>query len=133
MKLKNTFLSALSVISIFTLSTINVDAETSVKGAQDLESKYEVEYVCKYVNSNYCGNNSLTNGLESNQTTLFYMYSNGEGHFFLDPLADTENVIFVGHNDFPKATKNLHHGMKFIATFTDASLWEIEDLQKVAI
>lgn len=128
MKLKYTFISALSALAIFTVSATNVEAITSV---QDAESAYVVESDCKYDNPNYCGNNALTNGLESNQITLFYMYSNKEGHFFLDPLAESENVIFVGHNDFPKATKKLHHGMRFVGTFTDTSLWELEGLQVV--
>lgn len=130
MKLKSTIVSALSALAIFATSTMNVES-VSFKGAQDAEMKYAVESDCKYDNPNYCGNNSLTNGLEANQTTLFYMYSNKEGHFFLDPLADIENIIFVGHNDFPKYTKNLYHGMRFIGTFTDTSLWELEDLQVV--
>lgn len=131
MKLKNTIVSALSALSIFAMSTMNADAVTSIESTQDAELNYAVESDCKYDNPNYCGNNSLTNGLDSNQTTLFYMYTNKEGHFFIDPLADFENIIFVGHNDFPKYTKNLYHGMRFIGTFTDTSLWELEDLQVV--
>lgn len=78
-----------------------------------------------------------SNNLKDNQTELFYMYSNKEGHFFLDPKAEFENVIFVGLNDY-KIDENfkidiatLHHGKKFIGTFADNTLWELIKLDAV--
>ncbi|WP_341323446.1 hypothetical protein NSQ62_08205 [Solibacillus sp. FSL H8-0523] len=102
-----------------------------------LESKYAVNELCEYVSPNYCGNNSLTNGLQPNQTTLFYMYSNDTGHYFLDPLAEYENVIYVGRSDhlaIPDLTvsvENLHHGKRYIGTFADNELWELVGLTEV--
>ena len=128
MTLKNILLSALSALSIFAFSTTS---HAVAKQPNTSESAYEVNDSCEYINPNYCGNNSLTNGLDSNQTTLFYMYSNKEGHFLLDPLAEVENVIFVGYKDFPKTEKKLHHGKRFVGTFEDESLWKLTDLQEV--
>lgn len=133
MKLKNAFVSALSALTIFAFA----GTTQAVTATNSNEAKYEVKGKCEYVNPNYCGNNSLTNGLDSNQTTLFYMYSNKEGHYFLDPLADTENVIYVGRNDyliddnFTIDTKTLHHGKRFVGTFDDNSLWELIEIQEV--
>lgn len=65
----------------------------------------------------------------ANQTTLFYMYSNEEGHYFLDPEAEYENVIFVPLDDYYLSSP--HHGDKFIGTFSDTDLWELEGLEAV--
>ena len=110
------------------LFTANASAET----LEIDESLYEVEIDenCLYENPNYCGNNSLTNGLDSNQTTLFYMYSNEYGHYFLDPLAEYENIIYVGLDDF-YINANVQHGKRYIGTFADSSLWELVDIQEV--
>ena len=102
-----------------------------------VESKYEVNKPCAYVSPNYCGNNALTNGLQSNQTTLFYMYSNETAHYFIDPLAEFENVIYVGRSDhlaMPELAidvEGLHHGQRFIGTFADNELWELVGLTEV--
>lgn len=86
----------------------------------------------KYDNYNYCGNNSLTNGLESNQTTLFYMYSNENGHYFLDPLAEYENVIYIDLDELFIDIDSMHHGKRYIGTFTDNTLWELVDIKEAA-
>ena len=88
---------------------------------------------CLYDNPNYYGNNSLTNGLKPNQTTLFYMYSNENGHYFLDPLADNENVIYVGLDDLFIDIDSMHHGKRFIGTFADSTLWELIDIVEVEV
>lgn len=69
------------------------------------------------------------NQLDDNQAELFYMYSNEDGHYFLDPKADTENVIYVGHDDF--YVPETHHGTKFVGTFADNTLWELTGLEEV--
>jgi len=69
--------------------------------------------------------------LKSNEAYLFYMYSNEEGHFFLDPTADYENVIFVGLDDYFLSTEKKHHGKKFIGTFVDDEKWELESIKEV--
>ena len=73
----------------------------------------------------------LESKLQSNQTELFYMYSNESGYYFLDPKAEYENVIYVGHDDFLITKEQAHHGNKFIGTFEDDSLWELIGLEKM--
>lgn len=116
MKIKNILLSAITALAIFALVTTNADAVT------------------KEINkSNTCKQSIKL----SNQTELFYMYSNETGHYFLDPKAEYENVIYVGLNDylldsnFKIDTPSLHHGKKFIGTFTDDTLWELTGLECV--
>jgi thioredoxin-related protein len=75
--------------------------------------------------------------LKSNEAYLFYMYSNEKGHFFLDPTADCENVVWIVKDDwkidsnFKIDTKSLHHGKKFIGTFVDDEKWELESIKEV--
>lgn len=119
MKLKNILLSAITALAIFTLVTTNADAVT------------------KEINKS---NNACIQSikLQPNQTELFYMYSNDTGHYFLDPKAEYENVIYVGLNDylldnnFKMDTPSLHHGQKFIGTFADDTLWELTGLEVVS-
>ena len=70
MKIKNILLSAITALSIFALVTTSADAVT--KESNTTTNK------CSQVTSN---------GLKSNQTELYYMYSNETGHYFLDPNA----------------------------------------------
>lgn len=111
MKIKNIMFSVVTAFTLFTGVTTN----TLAKDVKESPNK------CTQVQSN---------NLNSNQTELFYMYSNNEGHFFLDPKATTENVIYVGLNDFKVDTASLHHGKKFIGTFADDSLWELLKLEE---
>lgn len=115
--MKNLLLSLLIAL----LFSISVSAET-----------VEIDK-CLYDNPNYCGNNSLTKGLKQNQVTLFYMYSNEEGHYFIDPLADNENVIYVGLDDLYINIDSLHHGKRFIGTFADSTLWELVDIEEMEV
>jgi len=123
----------LSVSTIFGASQAHAITSNNL----DYEAQFIATEICDRPNPDYCGNNSLTNGLESNETTLFYMYSNDEGMYFLDPLAEYENVIFVGHNDYkilPELkidTNTLHHGKKFVGVFADDELWELVGLNEV--
>ncbi|MBG9689476.1 hypothetical protein ABD91_00855 [Lysinibacillus sphaericus] len=110
MKIKNIMLSMVTAFALFTGATTN----TLAKDVNETSNK------CTHVQSNK---------LKSNQTDLFYMYSNDEGHFFLDPESTTENVIFIGLNDIKVDTASLHHGKKFIGTFADDSLWELLKLE----
>ena len=113
--MKNTLLSLL--IALFFSATVNAETVETDK--------------CLYDNPNYCENNSLTKGLKSNQTTLFYMYSNEYGHYFLDPLANNENVIYVGLDDLFIDIDSMHHGKRFIGTFADSTLWELVDIEEM--
>lgn len=120
-----------TVFGINQLSTVTTaQAETS-------ENQFVATESCDRPNPNYCGNNSLTNGLESNETTLFYMYSDENGMYFLDPLAEVENIIFVGHDDhkiLPALeidTDNLYHGQRFVGAFADSDLWELVALIEI--
>ncbi len=121
MKIKNILLSVVTALSLFALSTISADAVT--KGSNTTINKYS---------------QVVSNGLKSNQTELFYMYSNETGHYFLDPNVEFENVIYVGLNDylvdssFKIDTTSLHHGQKFIGTFADDTLWELTGLEVVS-
>lgn len=118
-------------IGILLISTLNTVAETA-----PLEANEEVTE-CKYTQVDYCGDNALTNGLEANQTTLFYMYSNNIGHYFLDPLAEFENVIYVGLEDYKVYeslkidVNNVRSGQRFVGTFVDNTLWELIGLEEV--
>ena len=120
MKIKNILLSTTAAFALFTGITTNTDV--LAKEINDAPDKCTLEQISK---------------LNDHQTELFYMYSNNEGHFFLDPKAETENVIFVGINDykvdknFKINTTNLHHGKKFIGTFADDSLWELEKIEEI--
>ena len=126
MKFKNILLSTVAfgglMLGGFTSLTVDASQTKRVNG-QEVVSCEQVEH--------------QNNKLQSNQTELFYMYSNNEGHFLLDSLADYENVIYVELNDwkidsnFKIDVENLHHGKKFIGTFTDDSLWELEGLTEV--
>lgn len=110
MKIKNIMLSMTTALTLFTGITTNT--------------------IAKEIDETSC-NQIQSNELESNQTEIFYMYSNKEGHFFLDPKAETENVIFIGLNDFKIDASTLHHGKKFIGTFADDSLWELVRIEEV--
>lgn len=110
MKIKNIMFSVVTALTLFTGVTTN----TLAKDAKESPNK------CTQIH---------LNSLNSNQAELFYIYSNNEGHFFLDPEATSENVIFIGLNDFKVNTASLHHGKKFIGTFTDDSLWELMKLE----
>lgn len=120
MKIKNILLSIVTAFTLFTGATTNTDV------------------IAKETNnsSNECTQVQV-NELKDNQTELFYMYSTKEGHFFLDPKAETENVVYVGLNDykidenFKIDTATLHHGKKFIGTFTDDSLWELIKIEEI--
>jgi len=129
MKIKNLLITG--IVALLFAMSIEVKVHAASQEMEMDDSIYEVTEECEYLNPNYCGNNSLTNGLDSNQTTLFYMYSNKNGHYFLDPLAEYENVILVEKADMPKLESKLHHGKKFIGTFTDSDLWELVGLQEV--
>lgn len=62
-----------------------------------------------------------------NEIEIFYMYSKGNDNFFLDPLAEFENVIAVSDTDLIEWNidkSNLHHGNKFIGLF-DQSGWDL--------
>jgi len=111
MKIKNVLLSVVTAMSLFTGVTTN----TLAKDVKESSNK------CTQLHSN---------NLNSNQAELFYMYSNDEGHFFLDPEVTTENVIFIGLNDFKIDTPTLHHGKKFIGTFADDSSWELISIKE---
>lgn len=73
--------------------------------------------------------NAKTIELKENEAYLYYMYSTKEGHFFLDPDSEYENVIFIGYDDF-KFTK-LHHGKKYIGIFYDSTKWELEGMKEI--
>lgn len=119
MKIKNVLLSVVTTLTLFTGVTTN----TLAKDVKE--------------SSNNCTQLLHSNNSDSNLTELFYMYSNNEGHFFLDPEATSENVIFIGLNDykidenFKIDTTSLHHGKKFIGTFADDSLWELVRIEEV--
>lgn len=68
-------------------------------------------------------------GLDSNQDLLFFMYANEKGCYFLQPSAKYENVILVEDHS---SCKNIHHGTKFVGTFTDDELWELVYVEKCA-
>lgn len=57
---------------------------------------------------------------------IFYMYSNKEGSYFLEPTAEFENVIFIDKQsmDNMHMGKNIHHGAKFIGVF-DSTGWDL--------
>ena len=119
MKIKNILLSTTTAIALFTGITTNTNV--IAKEINDATDKCTLEQTSK---------------LNDHQTELFYMYSNNEGYFFLDPKAETESVIFVGINDY-KVDKNfkvntttIHHGKKFIGTFADDSLWELVKIEE---
>ncbi|MCL1696292.1 hypothetical protein [Lysinibacillus sp. BPa_S21] len=118
MKIKNILLS---IAAAFTLFTGVSNTEVLAKEIKNTSSK------CTLVQ---------TSKLKDNQTELFYMYSNEYGHYFLDPKAETENVVYVGLNDykidenFKIDTTTLHHGKKFIGTFADDSLWELMKIKE---
>lgn len=120
MKIKNILLSIAASFTLFTEATTNIDV--SAKEIKDTSNK------CAVIQ---------TNDLKENQTELFYMYSNKDGHFFLDPKAETENIIFIGLNEyktdenFKIDTASLHHGKKFMGTFADDSLWELVRIEEV--
>lgn len=111
MKIKNIMLSMVTAFTLFTGATTN----TLAKDVNETSNK------CAQIHSS---------SLNSNQTELFYMYSNNEGHFFLDPKATTENVIFIGLNDFKVDTASLHHDKRFVGTFSDDYLWELLNLEE---
>lgn len=67
--------------------------------------------------------------LQDNEAYLYYMYSNKEGHYFLEPNSEFENVIFIGHSDF-KFSK-LRHGKKYIGIFEDQTKWDLENIIEV--
>ncbi|WGT37954.1 hypothetical protein QH639_19320 [Lysinibacillus sp. 1 U-2021] len=120
MKIKNILLSITAAFTLFTGTTTNTDV--LAKEIKETSNK------CTAIQ---------TNKLKDNQTELLYMYSNDEGHYFLDPKAEYENVIYVGTNDYKidKAfyinTTTLHHGKKFIGTFVDDTLLELTGLEAV--
>lgn len=113
MKIRNMLLAAITALSIFTLLITTADAVKLDSNTTPIKCSQ-----------------TASNNLKSNQTELFYMYSNNEGHFFLDPEATSENVIFIGLNDFKVNTASLHHGKKFIGTFADDYLWELIKLEE---
>lgn len=130
-KLTLTFI--ITVLSIFGVNQVYAVTNDNLK----YESQYINTDICDRPNPNYCGNNSLTNGLESNETTLFYMYSDNEGMYFIDPLAESENIIFVGHDDYKmlpelKINNNeLHHGKRYVGVFSENDLWELIGLIEI--
>lgn len=81
--------------------------------------------------SNPASASSFSNreGLDDNQDWLYFMYANQEGCFFLQPIYDVENVIFV---DDHKACKDANHGSKFIGTFENEELWDFVSIEKYA-
>ena len=65
---------------------------------------------------------------------IFYMYSNENGSYFLDPTADVENVIFVPYvalNEWDINLDTLHHGQKFSGLFDSEYEWELLGLEYV--
>lgn len=71
----------------------------------------------------------------SDDTTIeldvFYMYSNGDGTYWLDPTADYENVVFIGYDALEEWNidfDELHHGNQYLGTF-DETGWELLDLK----
>lgn len=120
MKIKNILLSIVTAFTLFTGTTSTTDV--LAKEIKSTPNKYNVVQTSK---------------LKDNQSELFYMYSTKEGHFFLNPKAETENVIYIGLNDY-KVDENfkidvtaLHHGQKFIGTFADSSLWELIKIEEL--
>lgn len=120
MKFKKLLVSAIVGLSVFA-GSVKVGSEIEAKNILSTEINKVADYNA---------------GLKENQTTLFYMYSNNEGHYFLDPLAKYENVIFVGNNDYlvNKNLKvnamNLHHGTRYVGTFEDETLWELVGIKE---
>ena len=113
---KQILVSLLAILAIATFSTIT---------SNDVEAN-------ALPNSNSSQKHSL-NQLESNQDYIYYMYSNENGHYFLQPSQEFENVILVNE---AKKLKNLdieklHHGQKLIGTFTDDSVWEILEIEQL--
>lgn len=89
-------------------------------------------FVFGYDNVNDKNDNDHSKGLEHNQIELYYMYTNEDGTFLLDGNADTENVIYVSHDDMVEwigsdYVNELHHGNKLIGTFDDDG-WELVGL-----
>lgn len=61
---------------------------------------------------------------------LWYMYSNEDGTYWLDPSAEYENVIFVGYESLEEwnvSVDSLHHGNMMIGLF-DETGWELLDM-----
>lgn len=98
-------------------------------GTFDEEYEWELTGIKKAETEYY--NEALQDGLELNQTTLFYMYSNENGHYLLDPNAEYENVIFVDDEYFMFTKDELHHDNKFVGTFADSTMWELVGLTKL--
>lgn len=62
---------------------------------------------------------------------VFYMYSNEEGSYFLEPNAEYENVIFIDNDTLKEwnvNTDELEHGMRYTGTF-DKDGWELFGLE----
>lgn len=82
-------------------------------------------------------NMSKVEKLQSNQAYLYYIYSNETGHYFLEPTAEYENVIYIGKDDYKVDsnyyidTDNLHHGKKYIGTFYGDDKWELKKIEEV--
>ena len=69
---------------------------------------------------------------ENKELDIFYMYSNEDGMYFLEPTAEYENVIYVDYASWNEwiglDSTTLHHGTKFIGVF-DSEGWELYDIK----
>lgn len=84
----------------------------------------------------YGNNETVTSENVNNdniQLDIFYMYSNDDGTYWIEPTTENENVIYVGYDDLKEWNVNadsLHHGEKFVGTFDNAG-WELYGLESV--
>jgi len=72
--------------------------------------------------------------LESNQTELFYMYTDENGSYLLDANTHVENVIYVDEQSMidwigENYKSELEHGNRLVGTFDDEALWELVGLE----
>lgn len=117
---KQILVSLLAILVIAIFSTVTSKAvEPSIQSNSHTSQKHSL------------------NKLESNQDYIYYMYSNENGHYFLQPSQEFENVIYIGLNDYKIDSKftidinKLHHGQKFIGTFADESVWELLEIEQL--
>lgn len=64
---------------------------------------------------------------------LFYMYDVEHGTYWLDPMTEEENVIWVDDESLEAwgiSKRDLHHGNKFMGLF-DSEGWELEGLKEI--
>jgi hypothetical protein len=81
--------------------------------------------------TNECG--TISNELKENEAYLYYMNSNEQGYFFLEPTHD-ENIVFISYNDYDEFQIDISiliQGKKFIGTFDDKYKWELLKIKEV--